>query len=144
MSYMQISQALRFTEKITQEIAVVRAERAVTVALAIGGAYATLLTPVDTSFLRNSQMRKVEVRGSKVIGAVIYTAKYALAVHNAKGTLKGKPRGSFGKTKDGREFGGGTGNGNYWDIGGEPGFLKKGFNNNLDKIDAAVKKAFKI
>lgn len=60
------------------------------------------------------------------------------------GKLKGQPRAHFGKTRDGTEFGGGTGKGNYWDPHGEPQFLKKGFDEERDAIDAVIKKELSL
>ena len=139
-----IQDAVRNTEAMVKAIATIRAERAVTVALSIGGAYATILTPIDTSNLVNSQFRRVNVNGNMITGHVGYTAQYAYWVHQASGKLKGKPRAHFGKTRAGKEFGGGTGVGKYWDPKAEPGFLRKGFDDNRERIDAAVQKAFSL
>lgn len=139
-----LQSALRNTDALIDSIASIRAERAVVVATSIGGAFATMLTPIDTSTLANSQFRRVTVNGNKVVGVVGYTARYALWVHESSGKLKGQDRAHFGKTREGREFGGGTGRGKYWDPKAEPKFLKKGFENNREAIDAAVKKAFAL
>lgn len=139
-----LDSAIRRTNEISRNIAEVRAERGVTAALITGQAFASMLTPVDTSFLINSQYRSVKTENGKVVGAVGYTALYAAAVHAMSGKLKGKPRGHFGKTKDGIEFGGGTGNGRYWDPSAEPGFLTKGFDENKGLIDQAFYGAMKI
>ena len=106
------------------------AERAAHVAGSIIGGYASLMTPVDTSNLINSQYRTVKKEGKRVVAAIGYTAKYAAAVHNAPGTLKGKPRR--------------TGRGNYWDPDAEPKFLEKAATENMDEINAAVMKAMKL
>lgn len=109
----------------------------VTNGLAVAGEFikseAQQLTPVDEGVLRNSAFSKMQTSGSKVFVAVGYTAKYAPAVHEAPMTLKGKPRGGFGKTKSGESLGGGSGKGNYWD-GGENKFLEKAVTKNLSKI----------
>lgn len=139
-----LEQAIKRTNELSREIAEVRAERGVTAALITGQAFASMLTPVDTSFLINSQYRTVKTEKGRVIGAVGYTALYAAAVHEMSGNLKGQPRGHFGKTKDGVEFGGGTGNGRYWDPSAEPGFLTKGFNDNQKLIDEAFYGVMKI
>lgn len=128
------------------------AERAAHVAGSIIGGYASLMTPVDTSNLINSQYRTVKKEGKRVVAAIGYTAKYAAAVHNAPGTLKGKPRAHFGKTSNRSEFGpviprafgGGTGRGNYWDPDAEPRFLEKAATENMDEINEAVMKAMKL
>lgn len=107
------------------------AERAAHVAGSIIGGYASLMTPVDTtSKLINSHYRTVNKEGKRVVAAIGYTAKYAAAVHNAPGTLKGKPRR--------------TGKGNYWDPDAEPKFLAKAATENMDEINAAVMKAMKL
>jgi hypothetical protein len=109
------------------EISGPKAERAVTEALIIGGGMATTMTPVDTSFLINSQFRIVRKVGAKIYGQMGYTAAYAAAVHDAKGKLKGKQR----DPSDGSR-------GNFWDPAAEPEFLKKGFEMTEAAIDAAV------
>lgn len=139
-----LEQAIRRTNDIERDIAEVRAERGITAALITGQAFASMLTPVDTSFLINSQYRSVKTESGRVIGAVGYTSLYAAAVHGMSGKLKGQPRGHFGKTKDGVEFGGGTGNGRYWDPSAEPGFLTKGFEENQELIDQAFYGAMKL
>lgn len=108
------------------------AERAMHIATSIIGGYATLMTPVDTSNLINSQYRIVKNTGTKVVAAIGYTAKYAAAVHEKPGTLRGAgvPRAS--------------GRGNYWDPSGEPQFLSKAGDENLAEIDQAVERAMKL
>ena len=106
------------------------AERAAHVAGSIIGGYASLMTPVDTSNLINSQYRTVTKEGKRVVAAIGYTAKYAAAAHNATGKLKGKPRR--------------TGRGNYWDPDAEPKFLEKAATENMDEINSAVMKAMKL
>ena len=106
------------------------AERAAHVAGSIIGGYASLMTPVDTSNLINSQYRTVTKDGKRVVAAIGYTAKYAAAVHNTTGKLKGKPRR--------------TGRGNYWDPDAEPKFLEKAATENMDEINEAVMKAMKL
>lgn len=59
-----------------------RAARAMTQALVIGASEASVLTPIDTSTLLNSQFRAVEREGDAIVGTVGYTAAYALAVHD--------------------------------------------------------------
>ena len=144
MAVRGLEQAIKKTNEIARDIAEVRAERGVTACLVTGQAFASMLTPVDTSFLINSQYRSVKSEKGRVIGAVGYTALYAAAVHGMSGKLKGKPRGHFGKTKDGVEFGGGTGNGRYWDPAAEPGFLTKGFEDNKELIDQAFYGVMKL
>ena len=111
-----------------KEIGEGKTERAVYETLSQGSAMAAQMTPIDSSNLVNSQYApQIDVKEGKVSGSVGYTASYAAAVHEASGKLKGKPRADFGKTRAGVAFGGGTGNGNYWDPNAEPEFLTKGF-----------------
>jgi hypothetical protein len=51
-------------------------------ALILGASEAGVLTPIATSNLLNSQYRKVEQDGSRIVGTTGYTAEYALAVHD--------------------------------------------------------------
>lgn len=60
----------------------VRAARGMSQALILGASEASVLTPIATSTLLNSQYRRVERDGEKVVGSVGYTAEYALAVHD--------------------------------------------------------------
>ena len=59
-----------------------KAARGVTQALIIGASEASVMTPVDTSTLLNSQFRSVTKDGSKIVGTVGYTAEYAAHVHD--------------------------------------------------------------
>lgn len=118
--------------------------RAIQSALILGSTRAAYYTPIDTSTLLNSQFREINVNGTKVTGRVGYSANYAAFVHAMSGKLKGQPRAHFGKTRAGTEFGVGSGKGNYWDPHGEPQFLKKGFDEERDAIDAVIKKELSL
>lgn len=59
-----------------------KAERGMTQALILGASEASVLTPIDTSNLLNSQYKAVRRIPGKVIGTVGYTAGYALPVHD--------------------------------------------------------------
>lgn len=144
MAVVGLGQAKAKTKAMADNITNQRVPRALVAAATVGMAYASSLTPVDTGSLIGSMFRRLQTsrHGTKCV--VGYTAAYAMAVHNAKGTLKGQPRRHFGKTKDGTEFGGGTGNGNYWDPDAEPKFLEKGFNLHRDEIDAIVRRTLKL
>lgn len=107
-----------------------KAEKAAMAAAVTGAAMANTYAPVEYGFLRGSQYRKIQMRGTAYVGAVGYTAEYAAAVHDAKGTLKGQPRPS--------------GRGNYWDPDAQPGFLSKAFEDHRDDIDQVVYKAMRI
>jgi hypothetical protein len=84
------------------------------------------------------------VNGTRITGRVGYSANYAAYVHAMPGKLKGQPRAHFGKTREGQEFGGGTGTGNYWDPHGEPQFLTKAANETRDQIDAVMRKELSL
>lgn len=140
-----VKQAKAATKKLVGRIAGDLTERTVTEILIIGAGYAALLTPVDTSLLKNSQYRQVTHVFGATFGRVGYTAAYAAAVNAASGKLKGKPRADFGTTRAGQAFGGGTGVGTYWAPGGEPDFLRKGFERDgKDDIKAAIKRGMAL
>lgn len=74
----------RMTNRLPQFITAVeqKAARGVTQALILGASEASVMTPVDTSTLLNSQFRNVTKEGSKIVGTVGYTAEYARYVHD--------------------------------------------------------------
>lgn len=121
-----------------------KAVRAIQAGMLIGGAQAAIYTPIDTSTLINSQFREMTVSGTRLTGKVGYSAKYAMYVHSASGKLKGQPRADFGVTRAGGAFGGGTGTGKYWDHNAKPGFLKAGFEESRQQIEAAMEREMKI
>lgn len=108
------------------------AERAMHIATSIIGGYATLMTPVDTSNLINSQYRIVKNEGRRVVAAIGYTARYAAAVHEKPGTLRGA-----GVMRP-------SGRGAFWSPDAEPQFLSKAGDDNLSEIDQAVERAMKL
>lgn len=59
-----------------------KAARGMTQALILGASEASVLTPIDTSTLLNSQFKRVSKDGSRIVGTVGYTAAYALPVHD--------------------------------------------------------------
>lgn len=59
-----------------------RAARGMTQALILGASEASVLTPIDTSTLLNSQYREVKKDGDRIVGRVGYTASYAQPVHD--------------------------------------------------------------
>lgn len=107
-----------------------KAEKAVHVATAIIAGYATLLTPIDTSVLANSQYRVVQTERGRVVGAIGYTARYAYFTHQASGKLKGQQRSN--------------GNGTYWSPDAEPEFLTKAGEDNIIEVNNAVYSTMKI
>jgi hypothetical protein len=121
-----------------------KTEKAITLMLISGGASASSLTPVDSSFLINSQHRKTWTTDLGYAGAVYYEAFYAAWVHEMPGKLKGQPRANFGKTGAGVEFGGGSLSGNYWDPDAEPHFLKLGMEEMAGDAEAILKSVYAV
>ena len=74
----------RTSNRLPQFLAAIeqKAARGVTQALILGASEASVMTPVDTSTLLNSQFRNVAKEGSKIVGTVGYTAEYAKYVHD--------------------------------------------------------------
>lgn len=72
------------TNRLPQFLSAVeqKAARGVTQALILGASEASVMTPVDTSTLLNSQFRSVAKDGSRIVGTVGYTAEYAKYVHD--------------------------------------------------------------
>lgn len=113
------------------------AEKALTEVLITAAGFAATMTPIDTSNLINSQFRRITAGNSKASGMLGYTAAYAAAVHDKKGTLKGTntPREKSDPSR-----------GNVWDPDAEPGFLVKAFEDSdaRSAIDATIKRNMKI
>lgn len=76
--------ATRIVNKLPQFTSAVerKAARSMVQGLILGASEASVMTPIDTSALLNSQYRKVEKDGSKIVGTVGYTVEYAQAVHD--------------------------------------------------------------
>lgn len=105
-------------------------ERFVTKSMISISAQTLPMIPIDTSFLVNSEYRKVKERLGGYEGEIGYGAFYAAYVHDAPGTLKGQPR----PDRDGIE------QGVYWGPDGEPGFLAKGVEAFIeDELDALIR-----
>lgn len=94
--------------------------RAIQAAMLIGGAQATLLTPIDTSTLINSQFREITVNGTRVTGRVGYSANYAVFVHDPK------VKQTFRRATARKEF------------------LTLGFEESRDEIEAAMHQEMRI
>lgn len=139
-----ISQAKKNLDSIISDVRGRKVVRALQSAMILIGARAAYYTPIDTSTLVNSQFREINANGVMITGRIGYTANYAAYVHEASGKLKGQPRAHFGKTRAGKEFGGGTGTGNYWDPHGEPQFLTKGANEERESVDAVIRKELSL
>ncbi len=67
----------QFTADVQRKLA-----RGMTQAMVLGASEASVLTPIDTSNLLNSQFRKIELDGQRVVGTCGYTAEYAVHVHD--------------------------------------------------------------
>lgn len=139
-----IQKAKANLNRIIDDIQGRKVVRGIQSALMLVGIRAAYYTPVDSSTLLNSQFRELMVNGTRITGRVGYSANYAAYVHAMSGKLKGQPRAHFGKTREGQEFGGGTGTGNYWDPHGEPQFLTKGANEERDAVDAVMRKELSL
>ena len=60
----------------------VKGARGMASALILGASEASMMTPIATSTLLNSQFSNVETSASRVVGTVGYTAEYAAVVHD--------------------------------------------------------------
>lgn len=111
----------RVTNRLPQFARMVQEKgvKGVTQALILGASEASVMTPIDTSTLLNSQYRHVEKEGGKVVGTVGYTAEYAVSVHDPNVKQK------FRRTSAEKEF------------------LAKGFENAEPNIRAVVIGAIK-
>lgn len=96
-----------------------KAARGMTQALILGAAESSVMTPIDTGTLLNSQFRRVERDGERVIGRVGYAAEYALPVHDPE-----NPQ-------------------NFRRASAQKEFLKKGFERAEPNIRAVLKGAIK-
>lgn len=102
-------------DAVIDDVAKRKAVRAVNIAILIGGTRAAYYTPIDTSFLLNSQYREVSVKGTLVTGRVGYSANYAVYVHDPNIPMK------FKRPSAKKEF------------------LYKGFEDEMTTIDAKIK-----
>lgn len=153
MTVKGIEQVKAGFDRIVGTIEETRTEAAIYAILSEGGAIAQTMVPVDTSTLINSQYApQIEKSNRGMTGYIGYTAKYAGAVHEMPGKLKGMPRAHFGKTGNQSvfgpqqvvEFGGGSLTGNYWDPDAEPQWLTKGFNELQPKIPSILERMYRV
>lgn len=139
----------RFRDAL-QKIGYTDSERAVTKVLIQVEANTAPMVPIDTSALINSMYRYVRQDGNGWRGDVGFGARYAEWVHDMPGTLKGQPREDFGVTSNRSEFGpqrptafgGGTGQGNYWDPNAEPRFLEKGIEKTIPELRTILREEY--
>lgn len=115
-----LKQAKANLSKLIGDIQGRKAVRAIYKALYIGGAQASLYTPIDTSTLINSQFRDVNVSGKMLTGRVGYSANYAVYVHDP--SVKQNFRRSTARKE----------------------FLKLGFEESRSQIDKAIADEMKL
>ncbi len=115
-----ISQAKVKLNRLIEDITGRKVARAIQSALIIGSSQASLYTPIDTSTLINSQFREIMIKGVLVTGRVGYSANYALSVHDPN--VKQKFRRSTAEKE----------------------FLRKGFDDMRQQIDAVVHKELSV
>jgi len=124
-------------KSVIGEISGPMAEKALTEVMIVAAGFAATMTPIDTSNLINSQFRHISKTSNGVTSMLGYTAAYAAAVHDKKGTTLGKniPRSKSDPSR-----------GNFWDPDAEPGFLRKAFEEPDARadIDAVVARYMKI
>lgn len=77
-----VSQAVKNLNSIVNTITGRKVVRALQSAMIIGSSRAALYTPIDTSYLINSQFREIVVNGTRITGRVGYSANYAAYVHD--------------------------------------------------------------
>lgn len=77
-----IKQVSRNVNRAIDNIQDRKVVRALTSAMIIGASQAAIYTPIDTSYLINSQFREIVVNGTRITGRVGYTANYAAFVHD--------------------------------------------------------------
>lgn len=77
-----VRQVSRNINRVIDNIQHRKVARAIYSELNIGALQAAAYTPVDTSFLINSQFRELVVNGARLTGRVGYSANYAAYVHD--------------------------------------------------------------
>lgn len=77
-----VSKAVKKLDSIVNNITGRKVVRALQSAMIIGSSQAALYTPIDTSYLLNSQFREIVVNGTRITGRVGYSANYAAYVHD--------------------------------------------------------------
>lgn len=133
MTVIGVGRVRRNMKATVKDIRLKKTEAAVFAVLSQGAALAQTMTPMDLGNLSQSQYApQIKQRAGKTRGQVGYTAKYAAAVHDAPGKLKGLPR----PGPDNR--------GNYWDPNAEPQFLTKGFEQIKPAIPQILKGIYRV
>lgn len=109
-------------QEILDSVGTEKAQLMVNNMLVKAAEYSAIYTPVANSILINSQFRRIEDNGGKIIGEIGYGADYAVYVHEAPGKLKGLGVYRYPKRL-----------GIVWSPNGEPQFLEKGVNEMLQE-----------
>lgn len=115
-----VSKAKAKLNRLIDDITGRKIARAIQSALIIGSSQAALYTPIDTSLLINSQYRELVINGVRVTGRVGYSANYALTVHDPN------VKQNFRRSTAEKEF------------------LRKGFDDMREQIDAVVHKELSV
>ena len=115
-----IKQVSRNVNRAIDSIQDRRVVRALTSAMIVGASQAAIYTPIDTSYLINSQFREHSVNGTRFIGRVGYSASYAAYVHDPANPQR------FRRATAQKEF------------------LTKGFEESRDVIDRVVAKEMSL
>nr|WP_310616690.1 HK97 gp10 family phage protein [Pantoea cypripedii] len=115
-----LQEAKRNLDRLIDDITDRKVVRALQSAMLIGGAQAALYTPIDTSTLLNSQFREIIANGARVTGRVGYSARYAVYVNDPAVLQK------FRRSTAKKEF------------------LRLGFEDARDQIDAVIRKELSL
>lgn len=115
-----IKQVSRNVNRAIDSIQDRRVVRALTSAMIVGASQAAIYTPVDTSYLINSQFRELSLNGTRFTGRVGYSASYAAYVHDPANPQR------FRRATAQKEF------------------LTKGFEESRDVIDRVVAKEMSL
>ncbi|KAB8312926.1 HK97 gp10 family phage protein [Erwinia endophytica] len=115
-----VRQAQQNLNRLINDIQGRRVVRALQSALIIGSSQAAIYTPIDTSTLINSQFREITENGTRITGRVGYSAKYAVYVNDPN-----IPQ-NFRRSTAQKEF------------------LRLGFEDSREAIDAAMKKELSL
>lgn len=115
-----IKEAKQRLNEIINDVQGRKAVRAMQSALIIGSSQAALYTPIDTSTLLNSQYREINASGTRITGRVGYSANYAVYVNDPN------VQQTFRRSTAQKEF------------------LKKGFEDAKQQIDAVIKRELSL
>lgn len=115
-----VREAKQNLNKLINDVQGRKVARALQSAMIIGSSQAALYTPIDTSTLINSQYRELTANGTRITGRVGYSANYAVFVNDPN-----IPQ-NFRRATAKKEF------------------LRLGFEDTRDAIDAVMKKELSL